>query len=100
MDMRLRFELLERTEEEIRSEMASSLGRIAATFESLLQELRALEPVAESSKDPEFKRKHRKVLDDARLYYWYLIVQRESIGLRDHRAIRREYNIPHSVLRR
>ena len=96
MDIRLRAEFLGRTQEEIRFEMASSLGRITSTFQQLLKQLQEME----ASKDSAGDQKYRQVLQDARLYYWYLIVQRESIGLRDHRHIHKEYRIPASVLLR
>ena len=97
MDIRLRAELLGRTEEEIRSEMAEALGRIGRRFQNLLEELKQLESVATQEAGPGLLQKYRDVLREARLYHWYLIVQREAMGLRDHRIVYLEYDVPASV---
>lgn len=100
MDLRLRAEMLGRTEEEIRSEMASALGRIGLAFQGLLAQLSELDPAVEHSSDPDIRRKYSELLEETRQYYWYLIVQRESIGLRNHEDVIREYRVPPVVLRR
>ena len=84
--------MLGQTEDEIRAEMASALGRIGRRLESLLEMLN--QPA--TTLDPE---KYENLLKEARMYYWYLIVQRESIGLRNHDDVRRIYAIPRAVAR-
>lgn len=91
MNLKMRGEMLGKTEDEIRSEMASALGRIGRTFEDLLAQL---------SKQDAASEKYPELLKEARLYYWYLIVQRESIGLRNHEQVIREYKVPPEVLQR
>jgi hypothetical protein len=99
MNLKFRAEMLGRTEEEIRSEMANALGRIGRKFQYLVAQVKQLEPAMEIGPAEALER-YWEVLQEARLYYWYLIVQRESVGLRNHEDVHREYGVPVAVLRR
>jgi len=94
MDFALRSRILEFTEEELRSEMAIALGRIGATLEKMIGELHALKQDLSLGNDASKADKFRGLQQQAKLYYWYLIVQRESIGLRSHADVATHYAIP------
>jgi hypothetical protein len=97
MNFKVRALFIDKTEEEIREEMASALGRIGKKLEMLIAELNKLKEKAAACNDgqkvgviEEYKKTHTK----ARLYYWYLIIQRESIGLTNHDLLPQLYRIP------
>ena len=97
MNFKIRGLLIDRTEEEIREEMASALGRIGKKLELLVAELHNLKEKAASCKDEEREtvlEEYKKTRTQARLYYWYLIIQRESIGLTNHELLPTLYRIP------
>jgi hypothetical protein len=89
---------LGRTELEIKSEMAAALGRIGSTLASLITDLRqirlGLESVRETEERTEMLRKYNQLHSRAHLYYWYLMVQREAIGITNHNSLRELYPIP------
>ncbi len=76
-------------EEEIRAEIAASLGRVAEKLEGFLAQLDRL---AAAPRTPEVVAAHRAARAQAQLHHWYLVVQREAIGLRDHSRL--PYVIP------
>ena len=89
--------LIDKTEEEIREEMASALGRIGKKLEVLITELSKLKERAVLCNDDELANvleEYKKIHTEARLYYWYLIIQRESVGLTNHELVRALYRIP------
>jgi hypothetical protein len=95
ISFKARADALGRTESELKSEMAASLGRIARTLENLifqLNEIRASEMMEE-----EQRQRYQELHQQARLYYWYLIVQRESIGIRNHDGLVHDYRIPDRI---
>ena len=97
LNIKIRAELLGRTEAEIREEMASALGRIGRRLETLIAELHQLHKYLTlyPEKDKEIQiKKYQNTRREARLYYWYLIIQRESIGLRNHDLLPGLYPIP------
>ena len=97
MNFQLRAEFLGKTEAEIREEMASALGRIGKRLETLISELhhhqKHLASCPEKEKERQIK-KYQNTHREARLYYWYLMIQRESIGLRNHDLLSELYPIP------
>jgi hypothetical protein len=97
MNFKIRAELMGGIEAEIREEMASALGRIGKRLEALIAELVYLRNYIASCPETEKEQtiqKYKHTRKEARLYYWYLIVQRESIGLRNHELLRDLYPIP------
>ncbi len=97
MNFKIRAMLIDKTEEEIREEMASALGRIGKKLELLITELNKLKEGAVLCNDDELANvleEYKKIRNEARLYYWYLIIQRESIGLTNHELVRTLYRIP------
>ena len=97
MNFKIRALLNDKTEEEIREEMASALGRIGRELELLIAELHKLKERATFCNDddrPNVLEEYKKIRTEARLYYWYLIIQRESVGLTSHDLLPTVYRIP------
>jgi hypothetical protein len=97
ISLKARAEMLGRTEAELRAEMAASLGRIGRTLSSLIAELNHIRQQSASLSELERSAKfdqYQSVRSRAKLYFWYLIVQRESIGIRNHSLLMELYPIP------
>ena len=84
---------------EINGEKAGSMGRVAERLEAhlaacarLADELAAL-PAGDAAR-AEVLARYEAERAGARLSYWYLVVQRECIGLYDHGVIARRYPMP------
>lgn len=75
--------------EEVLAEMAASLGRAGKTLETRLARLKEAAP---EEKDVAL----RSAAEAAHHYF----IQRELCGLRDHRAVIKDYAIPGAVLAR
>ena len=87
-------------EVEMQSEKASALRRVASKLDSLLVELeeteRALRELRGSAR-ARFVARHRELRAEAEKQRWYLIVQREAMGLRHHGDIYELYRLPDAV---
>jgi hypothetical protein len=87
-------------EVEMQSEKASALRRVALRLESLLAELqeteRALQGLSGAARS-RFVERHRELRAEAEKQRWYLIVQREAMGLRHHGDIYELYRLPAAV---
>jgi hypothetical protein len=97
MNFKIRALLIDKTEEEIREEMASALGRIGKKLEVLIAELNKLKERVALCHDDEkanVLEEYKKIRTKARIYYWYLIIQRESVGLTNHDLLSTLYRIP------
>jgi hypothetical protein len=84
-------------EAELQEERAHALGRIARTLEGHLRELhrlRARFAVASDEERHGLKAAYRDARQAAQRYHWYLCVQREALGLRNHDALDAHYRIP------
>jgi hypothetical protein len=87
-------------EVEMQSEKASALRRVALRLESLLAELQETERALHGLSGParaRFVARHRELRADAEKQRWYLIVQREAMGLRHHGDIYELYRLPSAV---
>jgi hypothetical protein len=100
---RARLESLTRTEAEIVAEQASALGRAARALESRLTECAELQAafaaVSEAVPDGAQRRqalqlRYAEVRKEAETYRWYLVVQREAMGMRRHEQLDRFYPMP------
>lgn len=87
-------------EREIAEEMASTLGRIGSEFSKRHKRawaaMRAWENGQEYSDEIRERLKctlHR-AMDEAERYRYFLIVQREAMGLRNHTEVNRKYPLP------
>ena len=102
--MTSRGEALRRTEEEIRAEKAATLGRAGERLEAALaaaEEIRraleaATEPPALERLSVEYEAARQRALDARRV----LIIQREAIGLRNHRVVDQRFPEPPRLSRR
>jgi hypothetical protein len=87
----------ERLVRELNEERAAALVRIGRVLESLIDELHALRQrigpehdVTETSELVRYRDVHQRAL----LYRWFLEVQREAVGLRQHHILDEVYVIP------
>jgi hypothetical protein len=80
---------------EVAQEQAAALGRAGRTLEAALAALREYDrngPTAEGIR--------RKLVAQAGDALWCFIIQRECCGLRDPRAVMRDYQVPQEVQNR
>jgi hypothetical protein len=83
---------------EIVQEQASALGRMGRALEEALAALRQFDAVDPGADATASAREGRRALvAKARHALWMFVVQREACGLRDSRAIMREYRVPAEV---
>ena len=80
-------------EYELVQEQAAALGRMGRALEAALDTLRAFDAA-----DPEDASARRALVRAAGKALWMFVVQREACGLRDSRAVMREYNVPGEVM--
>jgi Family of unknown function (DUF6665) len=81
---------------EIVEEQAAALGRMGRALEAALAKLRefdAAHPGAPASA-------RQTLVMEAGYALWMFVVQREACGLRDSRAVMRDYNVPGEVQQR
>jgi hypothetical protein len=94
---RTRDEALTAVETEIRAEKAASLGRVSKQLEAFLADAAAvrlqLETTAGEARAPLLKQ-HAQARAGAEKYLWYLIVQREALGLFRHDEVEERYPVP------
>jgi hypothetical protein len=83
-------------EYELAQEKASALGRLGRRLEAALEALRTFDAGA-TELSVEIRRERRALVAQAGHALWLLVVQRESIGLRDSRQIMRDYRVPADV---
>ncbi len=87
-------------EVEIQSEKASALKRVASRLDKLLTELAQVERELYGLSGPARVRcvaRHKELRLEAEKQRWYLIVQREAMGLWHHGDIYELYKIPAAV---
>lgn len=86
-----------RLQRELFEERASALRRIAGKLERRLEALVELEAeIAGLDGDArtEAVARYRELYQQAETYRWYLIVQRECLGLTDHSEVGKAYPVP------
>src|SRR5262245_9235112 len=82
---------------ELQEERASALRRISGTLEALIRELHASSDRVRRATGPEQEREAaawRDLRARAVTYRWYLEVQREALGLRQHDVLDEFYQVP------
>lgn len=83
---------------EIAQEKAAALGRMGRALEQALARLREFDAVHPRSGAPAAAQQARRTLvREAGHALWMYVVQREACGLRDSRAVMRDYNVPGEV---
>lgn len=89
-----------RVEQDIAEEMANTLGRIGREFARHREAAwRALEewercPAGAAERRAALERGLQAALDAAERYRYFLIVQREAMGMRDHSEVARKFPLP------
>jgi len=90
----------ERIVRELNEERAAALVRISRVLESLIDQLHAtrvrMESLGELDAEREMAR-YRQLHRMASEYRWFLEVQREAIGLRQHHMLDERYVIPPAI---
>jgi hypothetical protein len=92
----------EAIELEILEEKAATLARATARLEATLAALAALDqaPAADTPADPdEAARQRDERIREAAEALWFVVVQREAIGLTSHDGLFRTYPVPERVRR-
>ncbi len=87
----------ERLLEEIAAEKAAALQRIARRLEELLAELAAVRVALDAGAAEgraALVARFSAAREQARLYRWFLEVQREAIGLLRHESLDEFYRVP------
>lgn len=85
---------------ELQEERAAALARISRRLERLLDQLQATREQIARDRDEDRARNiaaYRELHKEAVKYRWYLEVQREAIGLRQHQHLDEFYRIPPEV---
>lgn len=88
---------LARVEAELRAEKVAALGRIAGVLEGILADLHHRREDFErlaGNERPRAAADYDALRERARLYRWYLVVQREALGLVRHEDVDRHYPLP------
>jgi hypothetical protein len=92
-----------RFERELVQERAAALVRISSALEGLLHSLdRLRSEAAAAASGPDRDERlalHTLTLKEARRYRWYLEVQREALGLRNHAGLDEHYPMPEPLAR-
>ena len=90
----------QRLQRELLEERASALRRIAGKLERRLAAAQALRETLAAARGiaPDERAaavaEHNRLVDEAEVYRWYLMVQRECIGVTDHTELDRFYPLP------
>lgn len=83
---------------EIAQEKAVALGRMGRALEEALAKLREFDAVhSRSGPLASTQQARRFLVMNAGHALWMFVVQREACGLRDNRAIMRDYDVPGEV---
>jgi hypothetical protein len=100
-DFRLRRTPFDVLNYEILQEQAAALGRMGRALEAALAKLREFDAAHPRAGAPASAQKARRTLVmEAGHALWMFVVQREACGLRDSRAVMRNYNVPGDVQQR
>jgi hypothetical protein len=82
---------------EIVQEQASALGRLGRGLETALVALREFDAARAPATTPGDRQARAELVGAAGYALWMFVVQREACGLRDSRAVIRDYGVPAEV---
>src|SRR5262245_31808601 len=82
---------------EIAQEQASALGRLGRALEAALAALARFDEERPAPLSPEDRKARSTLVGEAGGALWHFVVQRESCGMRDARAVMRDYRVPADV---
>ena len=88
---------LDLIDSEIVQEQASALGRLGRGLEAALAVLREFDAALASPPSDAVRTQRAALVAQAGHALWMFVVQRESCGLRDSRAVMRSYQAPPEV---
>jgi hypothetical protein len=88
---------LDLIDSEIIQEQASALGRLGRGLEAALAALREFDAALVSPPSKAARTQRATLVAQAGHALWMFVVQRESCGLRDSRAVMRDYAVPPEV---
>jgi hypothetical protein len=93
-----RGEGVQRVEKEILAEKAAALGRAGERLEAALADLHAaMRALADARDEPrrvELRSAYRAARERARTARLHLLIQREAVGLRNHRVVDQQFPEP------
>ena len=81
-------------EQEILRETAASLGRQGARVERALATLQEIELAFAQAPSQALVDRHEAERAEAERALWHLRIQREALGMRNHRELERRYPVP------
>ena len=81
-------------ENEILAEKASALGRAGERLEAALAELHAAARALADTRDESRRAAYRAARERARTARLHLLIQREAVGLRNHRVVDQQFPEP------
>jgi hypothetical protein len=87
-------------EHEFAQEKASALGRLGRALEAALAALAEFDAEPSGGTPADRRALRASLVAQASLALWYFVVQREACGLRDLRAVLRDYRVPPEVAAR
>lgn len=88
-------------EDELLGEAASSLGRASEKLQKALAALAQFDRDAAGVPGaPDRSRERAQLRDEARQALWYVIVQREAMGIRTHDGVLRLLQVPREIAER
>ncbi len=82
---------------EIIQEQAHALGRLGRGLEAALGRLRDLDAALSTPPSAQDSKRRAVLVAEAGYALWLFVVQREACGLRDSRAVMRDYAVPAEV---
>jgi len=87
----------EATVRDLQAERASALARASERLETALTEFAAADAARATQPSARTEASRREALAEARERLWYLVIQREAVGLRRHEALYEVLRIPREV---
>jgi Family of unknown function (DUF6665) len=88
---------LDLIDSEIIQEQASALGRLGRGLEAALAALREFDATLGATSSEATRMQRATLIAEAGHALWMFVVQREACGLRDSRAVMRDYQVPPEV---
>jgi len=95
--MNRKHQAYQRTERDLHAERAAALGRASRELEAALGEYASAEASCAADPSPAPLARRRAALAHAGERLWYLVVQREAVGLRRHEDLFELLRVPRAV---
>jgi len=82
---------------DLQAERAAALARAVEQLESALAELAAADAACTAKPTPSARELRREALEHAAERLWFLVIQREAVGLRQHEEMHEILRVPGEV---